>query len=80
MKNNKRNASFISNQKLIEGMMNKSAKHLSRNRSVETNISLIERKNYDHEKSQINLNTSLYQNQNISLNSNFNSRRESNIE
>ena len=34
MKNINRNASFISNRQLLEGMRNKSAKNLTRNRSV----------------------------------------------
>ena len=45
--NKNKNSTFISNHQLIEGLRNRSARSLNRNRSSETSISLIERKKFD---------------------------------
>lgn len=53
----RKNLSFLSNQEIIENMRNRSVRNLSRNRSVETSISLIEKKNYENANSINNQNT-----------------------
>ena len=57
----RKNLTFLSNQEIVEGMRNRSVRDLSRNRSIETNISLIEKKNYE----------SSIQNQNTNPNTSF---------
>lgn len=52
----KKNSSFMTNKELLSNIRSKSKKDMSRNRSMETNISLIEVKNKGEDSNFFNCN------------------------